>query len=106
MVGNAIGASRNLKEVSRSERPVQQFFIEMSALFNALMQRRELRIYIESTKSMGGGLMWELRREGGGMSWWRDPKRVLGWAPFAKVYLVRIVFIAVGNETPRMQWNT
>ena len=25
----------------------------MSALFNALMQRRELRIYIESTKSMG-----------------------------------------------------
>ena len=54
MVGNAIGASRNLKEVSRSERPVQQFFIEMSALFNALMHRRELRIYILSTKSMGG----------------------------------------------------
>ena len=37
------------------------------------------------------------------MSWWRDSKRVLGWTPFAKVYLVRIVFIVVGYETPRME---
>ena len=53
MVGDAIGASRNLKEVSRRERSVQKFFIEMSALLDVLVPGRQLQIYIISTKSMG-----------------------------------------------------